>query len=88
MSDVTPHPRNPLTKVAEFYQKMMVMAEARKLTRTESELLTSLMIASCQVAAGPDPRDRMAAAVRIQRQATEFLEMGMVPEPEPPPVAA
>ena len=86
---VTPHPRNPMHKAAEFYKRLMIMAEARELNETESELVVALMLASHMVKAGIIHELQTAVALRIHRQAVEFVELGMMVNnqegaPEPP----
>lgn len=77
-NNVTPHPRNPMNKAAEFYKRLMVMAQTRKLNQAESELVTAFMLASHMAQAGPITEVQIAAAKRIHRQAVEIIDLGMI----------
>lgn len=69
-----------LTRAAELYKRLMIMAEKREFNATEVEFLTAMMLASAMLNGKPMEEQVIR---RVVRQAREFIDAKMLIEREP-----
>lgn len=74
-----PAQRNPMELAGELYCQVVEMAEQREFYPTATELLVALMMASCMMQYDSQ-LDRVRVRRRIERQALQFIETGVLKE--------
>ena len=79
------HPMHPRFRAAEFYKKLMIMADARHIDPEAAEYTTGLMLASMMLHAGPTEQEQTECAMRIVADARQCIAAKWMQGPEQEP---